>query len=195
MRKAICVLVVLCLLVVSPAAWAASPDLETALAASPSMRELQEIMVDIAARAALADPAELEDAYRRVDVVRVNELLGFTADEYVALDARLTHLRISLGEEFPELERRAAQLGPGNCGFSPSIAQCHVREALDASAELSTSSLVGQDGPLQDVDCQWGQYSVALALCTLAGVVFYWPCAYLALCSYCTGGWVTDVCV
>ena len=191
MRKPLCVVVVLCLVVVSPIA-AGSP--EKSLTSSPTMRELQEIMQDIAARAALADPAELEAAFRASDVAEVTRLLGFTAEEYLTLDARLTELRVALGDEFPELKRRAERMAPYSCAFSPSFAQCHVKRSLDAAADVPIS-LAQIEEENQVVDCLWGQYTTALAICTLAGPVWYWPCAYLALCAYCNGGWVDDACV
>jgi hypothetical protein len=191
MQKALSVLVVLCLVFAAPLSAQASP--EKSLASSPAMQELQAIMQDIATRAALADPAALDAAYRAFDVAEVNRLLGFTAEDYLALDARLTELRIALGEEFPELKRRAERMASESCGMSPSFAQCHVERSLQAASEMPISSAQIQE-EYQDVDCQWGQYTAALALCTLGGPVWYWPCAYLALCAYCSGGWVSEAC-
>lgn len=191
-RKVLSVLVVLCLVLAAPLSAQASP--ERSLATSPTMQELQAIMQDIGARAALADPAELEAAFRASDVAEVTRLLGLTAEEYLALDARLTALRIALGEEFPDLKRRAERMAPDSCGFSPSFAQCHVKRSLEAASDLPIS--VEQiEEEHQDVECQWGQYTAALAICTLGGPVWYWPCAYLALCAYCSGGWVDSSCV
>lgn len=45
-----------------------------------------------------------------------------------------------------------------------------------------------------DVTCDWTPYLASLALCTLAGPAWYWPCAYVALCAYCEGGWVDSAC-
>lgn len=191
MRKALSVLVVMCLVLAAPLSAQANPG--KSLASSPVMQELQAIMQDLAARAALADPVELEAAFRASDVAEVTRLLGFTAEEYLELDARLTALRIALGEEFPELKRRAERMAPESCGMSPSFTQCHVQRSIAAAADMPIS-LAQIEEEHQDVDCQWGQYTAALALCTLGGPVWYWPCAYLALCAYCSGGWVDDAC-
>lgn len=161
------------------------------VAESPTFAHLEELTRQLAHRAALVDPAELEEAYRTEDEDRIAELLGFTESQLAEMDASLRELRLAIFREFPELERHAAQAAVGSCGFSPSIARCPLQAALDAAPQLM------EDGPLNEspnVECQWAQYTAALALCTLAGPVWYWPCAYLALCSYCRGGWVTASC-
>ena len=43
-------------------------------------------------------------------------------------------------------------------------------------------------------NCAYLPYAAALALCTAGGAAFYLPCATIALCSYCEGGWVDEAC-
>lgn len=172
---------------------------------------------DLIARAqALHDRAEdlgvideVQAAYRKDDEDRIRELMGFTSSEMNAIrSANENDVDAILAEypeveveaylaEYPEAEEEASQqLGLG---------QSNVHLAFDGKCLDRPASVLGarpQDTPsyhfasagasVSASDCQWLQFTAALYLCTLAGPVGYWPCAYLASCTYCENAF-TDV--
>ena len=67
---------------------------------------------------------------------------------------------------------------------------CNAEAAARALARGTGDGEIGlQNTEIEEPagDCKWLQYTAALAVCTTAGPVIYWPCAYLAYCSFCTG--------
>lgn len=62
---------------------------------------------------------------------------------------------------------------------------------IDNFNEYANNGLAPELAPTR---CRWGPYVAALAGCTLLGPGWYWVCAYVALCSFCTGGAVSTIC-
>jgi hypothetical protein len=153
----------------------------------------------------------LKRAYQAMDEEKVAALLGYSPAEILALNYRLDRARKAVFGKFPEIARLANEhLPTTSCGFSPSTESCGIDQFLNRLAffdprervhrffdPVSTNASNPPEGEFEtekDPDCDWGPYTAALALCTLAGPFWYWACAYVALCSFCRGGWVDDVC-
>lgn len=211
MRKFLAVVCVILLLVPSGSALAtqqssrSDEELGLALLRSPEGKQLLEITRDLNKRARAADKTALADALHARDDAAIARLLGFAPDEANRLSADLTNLRLRMFARFPEIEQRASREVSYSCGFAPTGYGCGVDRAIRALAAMpENGGIVGPKvggpnrgsimEPNSEVGCEWGQYVLALTLCTMAGPWWYWPCAYLALCAYCEGGWVDQSC-
>jgi hypothetical protein len=141
---------------------------------------------------------ELKSAYERNDTCEIQELLGLTENDIKTLNSRL----IVLGEKLltlnPSIKENLNDLNSSHCST------CDVNtffDNYDKYIELSMKKtslrpprLKSGDVEEDPADCEWVQYSACLYLCTLAGPVGYWFCAYLCYCAYCTGGF-TYICI
>lgn len=159
-------------------------DLEAALEVSPEVRELVAIRDELTNRARIrgVTPEMVRTAYREGNVTRAASLLGMGAVDTDEMARRLTRARTALYRKHPVIEEMVA-------GSVVTGAACPAEEAaravaIDASPGRAGSRFVEVDN--DELGCKWLQYTVALALCSTAGPVIYWPCAYLAYCSLCT---------
>jgi len=185
----------------SCAAPVSADTLDTELLASPAVREVVATARDIAYRVSMVfDRDALVEAISAHDGARAAELLGFTEAEANALNARMDELRVEIFLAFPDVERMSVGYAGSSCGFAVAGSQCDVRSAVDNAAEAVSAldELLGfmdaPQGSNRPVSCHWGPYTASLVLCTTLGPVLYWPCAYVALCSFCEGGWVDSAC-
>jgi len=142
----------------------------------------------------------LVEAVSAHDSARAATILGFTEAEANALNARMDQLRVQIFLAFPDVEKMAVGYAGSSCGFSVADSHCDVRAAVDnaAAAVSAMDNLLAfmnmPQGSNRPVSCHWGPYTASLVLCTTLGPVLYWPCAYVALCSFCEGGWVDSAC-
>lgn len=188
----------------------------------PSVRRLLTIGRDLNQRARRADQVALAAAFKAHDASRFAALLQFTPEELAALNMELTTLRTEIFRKFPGVEAEARTQAAKHCGFGApkcdtgvitplADEQCVVDPAgcgSDTGPSWSADDPVpGEDSdPLLNVDtdgygvttqgvrCKWMQYVASLALCSLGGPFWYWPCAYVAICSFCSGGYVDRAC-
>ncbi|MFQ5600375.1 MAG: hypothetical protein ACE5G2_07460 [Candidatus Krumholzibacteriia bacterium] len=159
--------------------------LQERLRAAPEVRELLRIRNEMTSRAIDRNvrPAELQEAYARGDEHRVAELLGYTAEDLVRLGSRLHAASESLFAAYPDLPSFAT---PNPAGCTRCNAQ-RLASYLDAHRSGTASKS-------EVVHCEYVPYVAALATCTAAGPILYWPCAIVATCVYCGGGWVDALC-
>ncbi len=160
--------------------------LEGELLASSDVMELAAIADDFMARVASADHDALREAYSQNDEAEITSLLGFTPAEMDDVAQALEKHSSNLIQAFPEIERFMPR-GPVAIGLSDS-------EMID----LAISMAGADEGGLRQaanggVDCAWVPYTASLALCTATGHL-YWACAAIAVCSWCSGGWVDQMC-
>ncbi len=120
-------------------------------------------------------------AYQQKDTGQLALLLGLTPEDLKILNYRLQTARTALLKKYPEV-RQAYYEMLSNDAYTHKI-----------NREFPLDKIV-QNPKLAEPDCDWVKYTAALLVCTTAGPVIYWPCAYLALCSFCQGGWVDTVC-
>lgn len=155
---------------------------DAALANSPEVKRLIRIRdeITIRARSRGVTPEMVRAAYRGGDARAASELLGFSEEETAALNRRLTRARDELYRKHPLLRAVAVgEVRPGEaCGAE------HAARALAAGASGPPDGAVLME--TSSDRCKWLQYTAALAVCTTVGPVLYWPCAYLAYCSFCT---------
>jgi len=142
------------------------------------------------------DLAEVRAAYRKADFESVIAMFGYAEGELADLDRQIVNLRKDLVSRYPRLAAGLAQVAPqGNCYH------CNVDRAFDImkrqvtiSASAAGSYAEAADAKEGESDCMWGAYVSALLLCTTMGPIIYWPCAYLAYCSFCEGPLVDSLC-
>jgi len=159
--------------------------LEQRLQADPLTRELMEVANDFARRAASVDPDGLRAVIERRDSEAFAGLMGFTIEQLNAENARLDEIRAELLGRYPELVEIAAEQSRGECGLDISLESC-------GGGWLPANTTAAVD--IEGTSCNWVPYTAALALCTAAGPIFYWACAIVALCTFCSGGAADTIC-
>lgn len=174
-------------------------DLEAALRDSQELKDLINFRDEITQRvtASRVSARTLRRAYESGDERRIAALLGYSDTDLLLLNQRLDNLRRALLTTFPEIQRLMATTTHSPCGFSPSPRTCGTARFFDNfegyTQGVSPMYIEPEPGG-GEVTCQWAPYTAALAVCTLAGPIWYWPCAYVATCSFCRGGWVATAC-
>jgi hypothetical protein len=182
------------LLAVPSVTWA--QDYET----DPRVQDMLAVKGDISAHilqyVADADPSlgdplvPLQAAWESKDSAGVARMLNYSDWEIASLQIRLDADRESLLAEDPALATLAiSQLGCTSCSDTIDAAFAAFRsEFLGGSGFVSGGSAAARDG------CNYRLYIAALLLCTRAGPIAYWPCAYLAFCKNCYGPLRNRIC-
>lgn len=143
--------------------------------------------------------AVMAEIVKRNDEERFASILGYTEDEIANLGSRIVKLGESIRNRYPEL----ADMPSNRATPCPECEFKNIAERWDNLVVTNKRSIKLGDGdqmiPTPDpsdkgVTCQWAMYIGALALCTLTGPVLYWACAVVAICTYCSGGWVSGFC-
>jgi len=130
---------------------------------------------------------EFEDFIDAIIEKDEDELLRYfklTNDDYEYLKIEIEFL----GEEIKRKSKISEEDFDNICLF------CLQKEFLEKYQNKNFPKIDLKSYQKDDVDCNWGQFSMSLILCTKTGPVLYWGCAYLALCGHCEGGWVDDIC-
>ena len=181
-------------------------ELQVRLQASPAIRELLDLTVDLSRRASVADLAELRQAVEMYDPDAVAVALGLSCEEWRWLTARMESLRREIFLEFPELREIAQSQLSASCVMTATCGGEQAFPAIPVVASAMEDVLRtfndpagdtpnrGGDVTIAPTNCKWGQYTAALLLCTQTGPVFYWACAYLAYCALCSGAAHDKVC-
>lgn len=135
------------------------------------------------------------------DFTYAQTLAGYTGPQYSSLTANLNTIIDTLYAHYPGLQALNTSM-QCNCAACDTASTNHFFKYfytyanLHADMQISTTlmaSLPGGGGPSQPT-CHWGPYLAALAACTLSGPLWYWICAYVAMCSFCSGGWIDKAC-
>ena len=167
----------------------------------PRVQDMVAVKGDISARIlqyvaqsdpSLGDPlAPLQAAWEASDWAGVANMLNYSDWEIASLQSRLDADAQSLLADDPDLATMAiSQLGCTNCTDTIDAAFAAFRsEFLGASGFVSGgSAAAARDG------CNYRLYIAALVLCTRAGPIAYWACAYLAYCKNCYGPTRNRIC-
>jgi len=149
---------------------------------------------EISAQAALAAPAadQLRAAFLYEDIGQIRTLLGTTPEQEADWKARLD-------EAVRQIRAKQSEWGP--LSTDPD-GECDIDGFFDLYFEkiIASASLYGNLGKVSDagydddVDCDYFDYVMALAGCTALGPYLYWICSYYAMCNFCDGGWVSEIC-
>ena len=161
--------------------------LENALSQSPEVAELARIRDELTARARQRNvtPEMVRAAYQNGNTAEVEALFGLTSGESTALSHRLENIQRRLYHRYPVLQSiTRGEITTGQSCSAEAAARALARAT--AAGETGTQSTEVTE-PVDDGGCRWLQYTAALAVCTTAGPLIYWPCAYLAYCTFCTG--------
>lgn len=143
--------------------------------------------------------------------ITVQRRCGWCDGEGMAIDIRRHRgERSAVDQAFDHLERRLKLQSPVAKGLLPVIVESEAEPArgggprergvsrlTDVPSEGDIFSKAAGYPPCQEGDpdsCEWLPYVAALALCTLLGPIWYWVCAYVAYCSFCTGPLRDDLC-
>lgn len=164
-------------------------ELDDELQQDPDVNALINIREEMTARvvAMNVSPIALKLAYQNGDKGVIAGLLGYSEADLKDLASRLDAARTAILQRYPEIAQLAKATPTGNCGLSPSSGNCNSDLFFDHFAIYS-------DVSLRPVTCRWAPYIAGLIGCSAAGPIFYWPCAYAVLCSFCAGGWVDSAC-
>lgn len=170
------------------------------------------------------DRRALVDAYARRDEAAIKELLGMSDAEEAMLANRLNELRDQIVARHPALaelvvtgadckecygaqaverivkwlERQRPAVRPSTAGQSLQAEMTPDGSSPPLLPEPATGCATDQGGSSSaggDDGCENLQYIAALLVCTTAGPIFYWACAYVAYCSFCEGGLTDDLCL
>jgi hypothetical protein len=169
---------------------------------SNPMREAAEIRNELIIRAlhSQASGEELVDIIHRNDQDGFRCLLGYSESEFALLIERLQRLSMALRAQQAFSDRATPDNAAPclSCDLADFAKQWNVyRERAQRRVPLDGDpvQVPVPDPSDKGVTCQWALYVGALGLCTVSGnPIVYFLCAVIALCRFCTGGWVTTFC-
>lgn len=165
----------------------------------PELIELLKIRDAIAYRVVTnkISKVNLAKAFQNHDTNALQRLLGINNHELEIYQERIKRLRESLLKKYPDLkEEYLKQLNCKSCketdintvykkitstGFFKVINGEPI--SIMTPSTLNTNSIIKENG---DGTCSWIPYTACLVVCTSTGPIFYWPCAYVCMCSFCT---------
>ena len=189
-----CFSVLAVLLAVPCVTWAQEDETD------PRVQDMVAVKGDISARIlqyvgqsdpSLGDPlAPLQAAWEASDWAGVANMLNYSDWEIASLQNRLDADAQSLLADDPDLATMAiSQMGCTNCTDTVDAAFAAFRsEFLGGNGFVSGGIAAARDG------CNYRLYIAALVLCTRAGPIAYWACAYLAYCKNCYGPTRNRIC-
>jgi hypothetical protein len=166
-----------------------SDELEKQLESDPVVLELIGIRDQITDKVLKGKVSvrALRAAYAAEDEKAAMSLMGYSQTEVDQLKRRMNAIRRSLLGKYPELNMKG--LGaPMPCVPCANASNRFFDNFTKVAANATTRQAQKKS------TCKWAQYIVALTACTAAGPIWYWPCAYLAMCGYCNGGTVDTLC-
>jgi len=128
---------------------------------------------------------DLKQAYKNSDSAKVYLYMGLSSEKVEKLSERLQTLTETLFTKYPEINSFIDTLKKCN--------ECQVDLFFSHYYEFTDPSQFSMKR-LAKLTCRWGPYIGALVVCSTLGPFFYWPCAYVAMCSFCSGGITEDIC-
>lgn len=123
---------------------------------------------------------ELKQAYKESNQEKIIGMIGYTNEKVYDISERLNYIRSELLVKYPELQ---------NYLNTTNINQPDIDNFFDKYFHLDNSLQIKK--PLK---CKWLPYTATLIVCTSVGPILYWPCAYAAICAWCTGGIADRMC-
>lgn len=120
---------------------------------------------------------ELKLAYLNSDEQRIISYMGYTSNQIDSIGERLNTISQELLTKYPALSSYITS----ECN------SCNVESFFSYYYEYTNIST-------EALECRWAPYIASLVLCTTLGPILYWPCAYVAMCSWCSGGILNYIC-
>ncbi len=143
---------------------------------------------------------EMAEIVERNDEEKFALILGYTEEEMMNLGSKIVYLGEKIRNKYPKLQDVAGDRATP----CPTCVFKDIAEKWDNLLVTNKESIILGDGengiPVVDlaqkgVKCQWVSYTASLLGCTVFGATpLYFACAVVALCQFCTGGWVSTVC-
>lgn len=140
------------------------------------------------------DILALKKAYLEKDELKIKNLLNYSSDELEAMNIELKKLTSSIKNKVPEIINLINAKEKNNCRT------CDIEKFFDNFNHYARINTTINKNRLRKTmeesgdNCHWIQYGACLSLCTLCGPLWYWPCSYLCLCTYCWGPTIDDIC-
>lgn len=176
-------------------------ELDRRLEQDAEVREMMTVLQGLVRRAAARriPGGELAGAAERNDRIEVASLLGIDYDRLGDLSERLERLSSNINERYPSLVENSAGTGASCCTLDdfPELWDAHlVQTGRSLTGDDVEHGMDAPDPANKGVTCKWARYVAALVACGLSAgaALVYMLCAYIATCSYCTGGWVSTIC-
>lgn len=133
---------------------------------------------------------ELKKAYLSKDENRILNVLQYSKKDFEELTNNLLILENKVLSKHPEIKSLTSKNMVQPCSscyddFFKNDKYVNVIRITNIHKELSLK---------KPLTCKWGPYLASLVVCGTLGPVFYWPCAYVAVCSFCSGGAADTMC-
>lgn len=140
---------------------------------------------------------KLMKAYKTEDTLKIMEAMQMSKTEYSSYNIRLLKLNSKILKKYPAIKIKIEEMKNNICTTcnSDKFFENFEKYTFASKRKGSGLSKIFVTNGAEEVDCDWLQYFAGLAVCSTAGPVLYWPCAYLMICGYCSGGWVDDACM
>ncbi|AFH49724.1 Hypothetical protein IALB_2019 [Ignavibacterium album JCM 16511] len=120
---------------------------------------------------------ELKSAYLRSDEQSIISYMNYTPSQIDSIGERLNEIRIELNNKYPAI----------NSYLTSECVNCNIDSLFTHYYDYTNIST-------EALECRWGPYIASLIVCTTLGPILYWPCAYVAMCSWCSGGVLNYIC-
>ncbi|MCL6495094.1 MAG: hypothetical protein K6T54_09995 [Ignavibacterium sp.] len=120
---------------------------------------------------------ELRLAYMNSDEQLIISYMGYSSIQIDSIEEKLNNIRTELVNKYPILKSYSTSECP-KCNIDSFFAHYYDYTNI----------------PIEALECRWGPYIASLVVCTTLGPVLYWPCAYVAMCSWCRGGVLNYIC-
>lgn len=163
-------------------------ELEISLMNEPLVFELLRIRDEITSHIISneIDISELKKAYLENDEEKIEEVLRISPELLSEYSNTLNRISYKLLEKYPLLEDIIQDFDLCNDCNKIDI----IKNIEDSLVPIPNNSLY----KTSNVTCKWIPYTASLVVCSAGGPILYWPCAYVAVCAWCEGGWVDDAC-
>ena len=139
-----------------------------------------------------ANPDELMHALQASDMQRFGELINMSQEKVTQLQASMDATVASIRTKRPDasIDRASTE---DCCDIQVFFAEFYP-ELLDTTRPVAGLGKRSDDACDGGVSCEYNDYVMSLAGCTVLGPYLYWVCSYFAMCEFCHGGWIDNVC-
>lgn len=162
------------------------------LSAVPELMTFIDVREDISLKAINSNvsPELLRDVFIAGDEKQFRQLLGINDSEYAHWQRRLSEASVSFLEKFPDYE---GSISP-DCDYDYFFQNYDRFLSRYQRSGDGVGRIAEGGGYDSGVDCDYYEYMGALVACATTGPWLYWVCAYFAMCEFCEGGYINNMC-
>jgi hypothetical protein len=139
----------------------------------------------------------LLEAIQKKDDKKIRQIIGMSEDEYNLLNTQLNEIKETIFKKFPDVQNLiSTETECSTCeiskksSFINSLPVMNLNNGSMITAQSIDKLYSGERQTIENAsevgNCQWVQYTACLLVCTAAGPILYWPCAFLCADTYCT---------